>query len=270
MCDEGRYAYHAIDAADRLREPMIREGEEYRALSWDEAIRATAAALKETLERRGPESAAVLASPQMTNEELFHLRLLFAESLKIAHIEYRVPVRQPVYSDDFLITADKNPNSRGAEVLGLAGPGSDQILRACAEGRIHFLYICHHDLMRGYDEKQVVDALAGVEFIAFQGSRHHATTALAHVLLPAAVYAEKEGTFTNIQDRVQRIHAAVPALGESLPDLEILGRLSTALGVSLPPPHPPEVFKAMGERVPAFEAMSYETVGDSGQTLRQD
>jgi predicted molibdopterin-dependent oxidoreductase YjgC len=206
----------------------------------------------------------------MTNEELFHLRLLFAESLKIAHIEYRVPVRQPVYSDDFLITADKNPNSRGAEVLGLAGPGSDQILRACAEGRIHFLYICHHDLMRGYDEKQVVDALAGVEFIAFQGSRHHATTALAHVLLPAAVYAEKEGTFTNIQDRVQRIHAAVPALGESLPDLEILGRLSTALGVSLPPPHPPEVFKAMGERVPAFEAMSYETVGDSGQTLRQD
>lgn len=270
MCDEGRYAYHAIDAAERLREPMVREGGDTRALSWEEAIRKTAAALKETMERCGPQGAAVLASPQMTNEELFHLRLLFAESLKIGNIEYRVPVRQAVYSDNFLITADKNPNALGAELLGLAGPGSDQIIRACAAGQVHFLYICHHDLMSGYDEEQVVNALAGVKFIAFQGSRRHATAKLAHVLLPTAVYAEKEGTFTNIQHRVQRIHAAVPVLEVSLPDLEILERLSVALGVSLPPPHPPEVFRAIGKRVPAFEAMSYDTVGDGGQILKQE
>ena len=78
------------------------------------------------------------------------------------------------------------------------------------------------------------EALGKVDCVVFQGSWDQPTAALADIQLPAAVYAEKEGTFTNIQGRVQRFQAAVPPIGESLPDLDILSRLAAELGVSLP------------------------------------
>ena len=270
MCDEGRYAYHSIDARNRLAEPAVRDGNSLRPATWDEAIEKAATALQQALKNHGAQGVGLLASPQMTNEELFHLKLLFRDMLKVENIEYRVPLKEAVYSDDFLITADKHPNSRSAEVQGLAGRGSDALLRACAEGQIRFLYICHHDLTRGYDVAQLREALGKVDFIAFQGPWRHWTCDMSHAALPAAVCAEKEGSFTNIQGRVQRIHAAVPALGDSLPDLEIIGRLGSALDAPLPLPSPAEVFRALAERIPAFAGMSYETVGDGGQLLKQD
>ncbi len=268
ICDEGRYAYHAIDASNRLKVPLVREYEGFREATWEEAVKSTAAALKGTLAKHGAEGVAILASPQMTNEELFRLRRLFRDELNVPRVEFRVPVREPATSDDFLRTADKNPNTRGAEVIGLAGEGSDALLRGCAEGRIHFLYICNHDLTRGYDAEQVRSALGKVDFVAFQGSWDHPTAALAHVQLPAAVYAETAGTFTNLQGRVQRINAAVPPLGLSLPGLEILARLAREIEIPLPSIPPVAVFLELGRQVNAFAGMTYETVGDGGQLLK--
>lgn len=268
MCDAGRYSYHAIDAPNRLIAPRIRQEEEWKEVAWEEALQTTAEALRKTLDKYGPANVAVLASPQMTNEELFRLRQLFGDALAVANIEYRVPMREQVYSDDYLITADKNPNSRGAEVLGLSGTGCATLLDACAEGRIHFLYICHHDLARGFDIEKARTALSTVDFIAFHGSWDHATASLAHVQLPAAVYAEKEGTFTNFQGRVQRIHTAVSPLGESLPDSEILARLARELGLPFKAIPAEEIFYEIGQHVAAFAGMTYETVGDSGQMLQ--
>ncbi len=268
MCDEGRYAYHAVDAANRLTSPGLRQGEALRVVTWDEAIRKTATALRETMEHHGPNAAAVLASPQMTNEELFRLRQLYRDHLKIGDIEYRVPSRAPVYSDDFLITADKNPNSRGAEVLGLAGRGTSTILEDCAAGRIRFLHVFHHDLGKGYELDLVRTALGKVEFVVFQGSWDCVTGQLARVCLPAAVYAEKQGTFTNIHGRIQRIHAAVPPLGQALRDLDILGAFAAALGLPPASASAIEVFSEMGNHLESFAGMTYETVGSTGQTLK--
>ncbi|NWG12445.1 MAG: molybdopterin-dependent oxidoreductase [Acidobacteria bacterium] len=268
MCDEGRYAYHAIDAPNRLTSPEMLQGETWRAVTWDDAVRETAAALRETIERHGVAAIAVLASPQMTNEELFRLRQLYRDHLRIGDIEYRVPNRAQVYSDDFLITADKNPNSRGAEVLGLAGRGTAAILEDCAAGRIRFLHVCHHDLERGYETERIRAALGRVDFVLFQGSWDHPTAQLAHVRLPTAVYAEKQGTFTNLNGRVQRIHAAVPPPGEALPDLEVLDAIAAALGLPAAPASASEVFIEMAKTVEPFAGMTYGTVGSSGQNLR--
>jgi predicted molibdopterin-dependent oxidoreductase YjgC len=103
--------------------------------------------------------------------------------------------------------------------------------------------------------------------VVFQGSWDNSTAALADILLPAAVYAEKEGTFTNIQDRVQRFRAAVPPIGESLPDLDILSRLAQELGIALPGPSAAEVFGEIGQAVEAFAGMTWQSVGSSGQLL---
>lgn len=267
MCDEGRYAFHAIDAPGRLRTPSMKQEGGRRRLEWKEAIARTAAALKQTLEKSGPQAAALLASPQMTNEELFQLRRLFRTALKVDTIEYRVS-RGEAGSDDFLITADKDPNARGAEALGLAGSGADELLRACAAGEIRFLYICQHDLNRAFDAGLVSSALAKVDCLVFHGSFDHPTAALADIQLPSCVYAERTGTFTNIQGRIQRISAAIPPLAESLPDLEIIAQLAEALGVSLPGGTAAQVFREIGTQVDAFAGMDYGTVAESGQMLK--
>ena len=268
LCDEGRYAYHAIDSPDRLQTPKVRRGGSLHQAEWAEAIQVTAAALRDTIQRHGPDAVAVLASPQMSNEELFALRRLFRDLLKVDRIEYQVPASGPVSSDDFLITPDKNPNSRGAEVMSLGRSGSGELLRDCAQGQVRFLYICHHDLTRGHDGQEVRDALGKVDFVAYQGSFSQATAGMANVQLPSAVYAEKEGTFTNIQGRVQRAHAAVPPMGESLPDLSILESLASALGLTPAAAAAADVFREIGENVAPFAGMTYETVGSTGQLLK--
>ena len=268
LCDEGRYAYRAIDSPDRLKAPKVKWDGSLREVEWAEAIQTTVAALRETLDRHGPDAVAVLASPQMSNEELYALRRLFRNLLKVDRIGYQVPLSGPVSSDDFLITPDKNPNSRGAEVMSFGRSDSRELLRDCARGQVHFLYICHHDLTRGYAGQEVRDALGRVDFVAYQGSFNQTTAGLAHVQLPSAVYAEKDGTFTNIQGRVQRIHAAVPPVGESLPDLSILASLASGLGLQPGASVAPVVFREIGEEVTAFAGMTYETVGSTGQLLK--
>jgi len=270
ICDEGRYAYHAIDAANRLRTPAHRRGDGLQETSWEDAIREAAGALRQVLSAHGLEAAAVLASPQMTNEELFCIRQLFRDRLGIKNIESHIPSRAKVFSDDFLITADKNPNARGAELILPSGPGSESLLRKCAEGRIHWLYIFQHDLTRGLDPLLVHEALGKVDCVIFEGSWDQPTAALADIQLPAAVYAEKEGTFTNIQGRVQRFRAAIPPMGESLPDLEILARFASELDIDLPGASEAEVFGEIGRSIQAFAGMTYSTVGSGGQLLRPE
>ena len=268
ICDEGRYAYHAIDAPDRLKAPTKRTGEEYTEIPWADAIMETAASLRQVLANHGPQAVALLASPKMSNEELFRVRQIFRDHLGVESIESRVPDNTPVYSDDFLITADKNPNSRGAGILLPAGPGSEELLRKCAEGRIHFLYIFQHDLTRGYEPRRVREALGNVDCVVFQGSWDQPTARLARIQLPSAVYAEKEGTFTNLQGRVQRFSAAVPPLGQSLPDLEILARLAAELGAPVSRASAQDVLREIGQSVGLFAGMTWQTVGASGQLLK--
>ncbi len=267
ICDEGRYSYHSIDAPNRLKVPRLKQGEARREVSWSEAIRETAVSLRKVLETHGPNAAALLVSPQMSNEELFRVRQIFRDQLKVETIESRVPLNAPVHSDNFLITADKNPNTQGAGIIHPGGSGSEALLHACAEGRIHFLYVFQHDLTRGHDLKFVGEALGKVDCVVFQGSWDQSTASLANIQLPAAVYAEKNGTFTNVQGRVQRFRAAVSPLGESLPDLDILAQLAAELNIPISGNSPEQVLEEIGRCVEAFAGMTWQSVGSSGQLL---
>jgi formate dehydrogenase major subunit len=69
LCIKGRYAFDFVYADDRVTEPMIRDGDEWRRVTWDEAITFTTASLTRIIERYGPESVGVLGSARATNEE---------------------------------------------------------------------------------------------------------------------------------------------------------------------------------------------------------
>jgi len=141
-------------------------------------------------------------------------------------------------------------------------------LKACAAGHIHFLYILQHDLSVGFDLQRIRESLGRVDCVVFQGSWAQATANLATIQLPSAVYAEKEGTFTNVQGRVQPFQPAVPPIAQSLPDLEILARLAAELGVSVSGVSAREVFSEIGKSFEAFSDMTYETLGSGGELLK--
>src|SRR5262249_7324979 len=108
MCDEGRYGFGWIDDETRLTAVSARGGGELAPTTWDDAIARLAAMLR----RYRPEEIGLLASPQMSNEDLFALKLV-ADHLGIRQIDHRAPAQTPGDQDDFLIRADKNPNTRG-------------------------------------------------------------------------------------------------------------------------------------------------------------
>lgn len=69
LCVKGRYAYEFVHAKDRATEPMIRKGDDWETVSWDEAIAYVANNLKRIAKENGPEAIAVLGSARATNEE---------------------------------------------------------------------------------------------------------------------------------------------------------------------------------------------------------
>jgi NADH-quinone oxidoreductase subunit G len=267
ICDEGRYGFRWIDDDTRLLAPARRANGKDVALGWDEAI----AALVEALKRYRPEEIGILASPRMSNEDLFALQRVAAQ-LGIGAVDHRVPPRVPGDEDNLLIRADKNPNRRGAELIGLGQAEGRAILDGARQRRVKLLWIFQHDLLdSGWPQADVTAALAGAEMVVFQGPSANATSAGAHLVLPSAAYVEREGTFTNFQGRVQRFRTVVEPLGEAMADWSILGRVGRALGGADPlfaAARAEQVFAGLAGQVPAFAGMSYRGLRDTGQVVK--
>jgi NADH-quinone oxidoreductase subunit G len=267
ICDEGRYGFRWIDDDSRLLSPIRRAGGADVQLGWDEAVTDLAAALR----RYRPEEIGILASPQMSNEDLFALQRI-AGQLGIRAMDHRVPPRVTGEDDNLLIRADKNPNRRGAELIGLAQDETAAILDGARQRRVKLLWIFQHDLLdSGLPTADVTAALVGAEMVVFQGPSANGTSAGAHLVLPSAAYVEREGTFTNFQGRVQRFRTVVEPLGEARADWDILGRLGRALGGAEPAlaaTRAEQVFTALAGHVPAFAGMTYRAVGDTGLVVK--
>ncbi|RPI55753.1 MAG: formate dehydrogenase subunit alpha [Acidobacteria bacterium] len=71
LCVKGRYAFEYVDAGDRLTTPMIREGDAWRPVSWDEALAFVVTRLRDVVGRHGPDAVGVLGSARQTNEESY-------------------------------------------------------------------------------------------------------------------------------------------------------------------------------------------------------
>ncbi len=263
ICDEGRYGYGFVDDPSRLTAPIRRVGGKTLDVSWTEMFTLVADGLR----RYTADEIGVIASPKMSNEDLFLLERL-VDGLGVRAVDYRVPPAQPGDQDDFLIRADRNPNSRGAELIGLGRSDARAILNAARDRRIRCLWVFHHDLLASaWPEGEVLDALLGAETVIFQGTNANATSAHAHLMLPAAAYPEREGTYTNFEGRVQRFRQAFEPLGQALADWESLGCLLQAVQGAGRPSRAEECFRALAAAVPAYAGLSYRSIGDGGQMI---
>jgi len=260
MCDVGRYDYHFIDE-NRILYPQYKD----EIVSWDQAIDKIA----QTIKGSGrADKIGVLASAQLTNEDLFAIRKLFKDNLKGSQVDFRVP-EKPGKSDEFLLKADRNPNTAGA--VAILEPQSDagQIIEKAKKGDLDLLYVFGHDLVKLFGKETVEQISKNVKLFVFQGSNVNDTCGYAHVILPSAVYAEKDGTFTNFQQRVQRIRPAFAPLGESKGDWEILSLLAEKLTVPFKYQKSDEIFKDIARKISSFSEMTYEKIADQGMVLKK-
>ncbi|MCK4723634.1 MAG: molybdopterin-dependent oxidoreductase, partial [Dehalococcoidia bacterium] len=103
----------------------------------------------------------------------------------------------------------------------------------------------------------VSKALASLEFLVVSDMFLTQTAKLATVVLPAASFVEKEGTFTNFEGRVQRVRKAIDPLGDSLPDWEIILQLAKKMGYPMPYSSPHEIMDEIEELVPLYQRLAY-------------
>ncbi len=138
-----------------------------------------------------------------------------------------------------------------------ANPGLSamEIIERAKSGKINGLYIVGENPCLSFPHSELVtEALASLDFLVVQDMFLTETAKLANIVLPAASFAEKEGTFTNFEGRVNRVRKAIEPIGESLPDWEIILRLANKMGYPSPFSSLQDVISEIEELVPSYEA----------------
>ncbi len=160
-----------------------------------------------------------------------------------------------------------------AEAWGVALPETPGLtvtaaFDAMTEGRVRALYVMgENPMLSDPDQTHVEAALRSLDFLVVQDIFLTETAALADVVLPAASFAEKDGTFTNTERRVQLLHAAVPPPGEARPDWRIVADLALRMGA--PPTswdygHPSEIMAEIARLTPSYGGITYARLEEGG------
>jgi formate dehydrogenase major subunit/NADH-quinone oxidoreductase subunit G len=162
-----------------------------------------------------------------------------------------------------LALQEKN-NSQGALDVGFipgqGGLGAQQILDGCSSGSIKALLVAGENPVVSYPEKAaVVKALDAVEFLVVADLFLTETAQMADVVLPVCSYAEKEGTFTATDRRIQKITPAIPVVGQSRSEFQVYGALIQLLG-GQPVANQSEAFA----QIPAYAGISYADLENGG------
>ncbi len=147
------------------------------------------------------------------------------------------------------------------------GLTSVEMLEAVLTGEIRALYIIgENPAMSHPDLATARGALSRVDFLLVQDIFPTETTRYAHVVLPAASYAEKDGTVTNTERRVQRLRKAVEPPGDARADWEIISILAGALGhvEGFAYSGPEEVFEEIRKKIPLYSGITYGGIEEYG------
>jgi NADH-quinone oxidoreductase subunit G len=295
MCDDGRLNSFKIVASEkRLNGPLIRKDGIKVEVGWDEAI---AKVVSELRTYRKHEIAGI-ASAYATNEDNY----IFSRFIKEVIGSKNIGVLSHVQfgsEDDLLIRADRTPNSLGALSVGAAGEsgtvGIDHILKGISEGTIKVLYVLEDNIVA---DPKIAEVLKHLDMLIVNSSVRNETTAKADIVLSASTFAEKHGTMTNFNGRVQRIGPAVALIEheramdgmamsrwdkfaaqndswgkgtkhDARSSWRIIAAIGSAMGGKMKYATAEEVFKEMSERLPAFKGLSYTKIGIHGAHLKE-
>ena len=259
MCDHGRLNYAYLYREDRLVQPQLRENGQLQKSTWPRVIQQVA----EKLSALPRGETAMIASARMTNEELW----LTGKVARHLGITLHDVVARPQTADGILVSDDGNPNTTGAQLLGIthADPGAraPEIAAAVRQGTVKAL-LCFGEDPRHYGLTEA--ELARLDMVVCLDILPNTATKLATAVLPGAGFAEKRGSMVNVKGRIQRLNRATQPPGQAREDWEILCDLLRALGTDAPQTLE-GVCKEMTAAIPAFRGLTLAKLGESGIPL---
>jgi formate dehydrogenase alpha subunit len=147
----------------------------------------------------------------------------------------------------------------GVELSDTPGLTHTRIFDACHDGSISALYLVgENPVLSEADAGHATESMKKVDFMVVQDIFMTETAELADVVLPAVTFAEKDGTFTNTERRVQRVRKAIDPVGDAKPDWWIACELAKRLnGKGFDFSGPEEIMEEISSLTPSYQGISY-------------
>ncbi len=253
MPDSGRVLYKSVQATDRLTAVKVN--------GTDSALDIAVNAANE-LFKSAAGAIAVVGSGRSSVEEQFLTKQL-ATALKAS----TSLVSRVGEGDKLLISADRNPNVRGALVTGLiaALPSAKltDLAAAIDSGKLKAVVSVGEDLAAaGLTAAQLAKVA-----IVYLGTHANATSAAAKIVLPTLTVFEKSGSFVNQQFRIQKFQKAIPGAAGATDDLVVLAKLASAATGTAVAGDLTSVWKALAAAVPALGPVTFANLPETGLLL---
>jgi len=269
LCDEGRLTYRKMnEKKSRINQPLGLIGENLEGISWEKAYGAIAERIREL--KPLPQEVLALTDTHASNEELFLIQKLLKEGFSSENIFCPFPKWEQSESDFFintLITTDKTPNRAGALALQIKGDQKNKKLKKVIEGELKVVFVLGNPFE---NESELKEIIKQTQLVIHIGVSHNSWSEIADVVLPGQFYSEKEGTYTNKDQRVQSTEIAVKALRRTRPEWQIISELSQVLGHKSSFESIPQVFNAMVREAKAFTGISFDEIGGLGIELTKN
>ena len=273
MCDYGRSTFEKYTQRPRLSMPRLRRGGEPVPVTWNEAVQQLGQQLRA---RSSAGAVAVLGSGELTTEEAYLFAKL-ADAVGTPHRSVYTDASEPWHIPNpkgGVTGREGSPNRRGAEMAGLARPKGDvidheRLLSAEGAEGVSILIATDSDYGPGAWDPTTVERLRKAQFLVVFGWADSPLAQAADLALPVATHAEKDGSFVNVQWRLQRFRAAFPSPGAARPTTEILTEVLAQFDESWHGMGVAEVFDRMAAEIGDLEGMRFERLPASGVALRE-
>ncbi len=140
-----------------------------------------------------------------------------------------------------------------------------EMMHAISEGRIKGLYVMGEDpIISDPNSSHVEEGLRNLDFLVVQDIFMSRTAEYADVVLPGVSFAEKDGTFTNTERRVQRVRKAIEPVGDSRPEWTVIPDIAGRLGYEMKYDSPEEVFEEIRRLTPTYAGITYARIEKAG------
>ncbi len=166
--------------------------------------------------------------------------------------------------------ADEAANAKFSKAWGKDLPKKPgltilDMFHAIEEGKIKALYVIgENPLVTDPDLRHVEAALKHLDIFIVQDIFLTQTAKLADVVLAGTSFAEKDGTFSNTERRVESVRRAIPPVGDSRPDWEIVQDLSTRVGYPMQYASPEAIFEEIRQLTPSYAGITYKRLEAAG------
>jgi NADH-quinone oxidoreductase subunit G len=277
MCDYGRATFERYKQMPRLQAVRVQAeaagNGSYAAAGWTDALAAVARRLKEA---DGP--VVFLGSPYLTTEEAWLFAQL-ADAVGSPHRSVPVdvgPERTIPNLQGGITGREAAPNRRGAELAGLVphpadtenALDADDLILGDGAARAAVLVVCDSDFSATAYAPETVEKLRRARYLVVFGWSDSPLAKAADVALPVAHHGEKDGTFVNVEWRLQRFAQAFPARGQVRPAVAVLAELLSRFDPSWAQlASPSRVFDRLAAALPAFAGLTWEELPATGVPL---